>query len=191
MTMQWRREQVMAEIAARTGIDEAMIDRLVRAFHARAMLDGLPGPVFASRIGDWELHLQRIVAFWSSVALTIGRYHGQPMRGHLALPVGAAHSTDGSRCSRKPPRAMTHSLRSRASARALFVQRFTQTPAGASVWIDARAMCRPAAAEHFIERARRIAQGFEGGMAVYHGIMPREGGPFRHPELAKNREGTP
>lgn len=30
-------------------------------------------------------------AFWSSVALMSGRYHGQPMAKHLPLPVDARH----------------------------------------------------------------------------------------------------
>jgi hemoglobin len=30
-------------------------------------------------------------AFWSSVALTSGRYHGQPMVAHLPLPVDTPH----------------------------------------------------------------------------------------------------
>ena len=30
-------------------------------------------------------------AFWSSVALMSGRYHGQPMAKHLPLPIDARH----------------------------------------------------------------------------------------------------
>ena len=37
-------------------------------------------------IGDWEPHL---CAFWSSVALMSGRYHGTPMVKHVALPIDA------------------------------------------------------------------------------------------------------
>ena len=81
----------MAEIVDRTGIDEAMIDRLVRRFYARIREDELLGPIFAARIIDWEPHLQRMCAFWSSVVLMTGRYHGQPMQVHLPLPVDAQH----------------------------------------------------------------------------------------------------
>ena len=59
------REQMIADIAARTGIDEPMIDRLVRRFYAKIRTDALLGPVFDARIRDWEPHLQRMCAFRS------------------------------------------------------------------------------------------------------------------------------
>ncbi|HEX5212879.1 MAG TPA: group III truncated hemoglobin [Pseudolabrys sp.] len=86
-----RREAAIAAIKARTGIDEAMIERLIRAFYVRVQQDPLIGPVFARLITDWEPHLQRMFAFWSSVALMSGRYHGQPMSKHLPLPIDARH----------------------------------------------------------------------------------------------------
>jgi len=86
-----RRAAFAAEIQARTGIDEAMIERLIRAFYQRVQRDPIIGPVFASRISDWEPHLQQMFAFWSSVALMSGRYHGQPMQKHLLLPIDARH----------------------------------------------------------------------------------------------------
>ena len=86
-----RRAEIATEIRERTGIDERMIDRLVRAFYARIREDGLLGPVFASRIKDWEPHLQKMCAFWSSVALMTGVYHGQPMQKHLPLPIDGRH----------------------------------------------------------------------------------------------------
>jgi hemoglobin len=86
-----RRADITAAIQAETGIDEAMIEHLVRSFYARVQADALIGPVFAARIADWEPHLQRMCAFWSSVALMTGRYHGAPMQKHLPLPVDARH----------------------------------------------------------------------------------------------------
>ncbi|HEV2700578.1 MAG TPA: group III truncated hemoglobin, partial [Steroidobacteraceae bacterium] len=44
-----------------------------------------------AKITDWEPHLQKMFAFWSSVALMSGRYRGQPMGKHLPLPVDARH----------------------------------------------------------------------------------------------------
>jgi hemoglobin len=32
-----------------------------------------------------------LCAFWSSVALVSGRYHGQPMAAHLPLPIDTTH----------------------------------------------------------------------------------------------------
>ncbi|MGH6957265.1 MAG: group III truncated hemoglobin [Caulobacteraceae bacterium] len=88
---QARRAAFTAKVETETGIDEAMIERLVRAFYVRVRADPLIGPVFEARIADWEPHLQRMFAFWSSVALMSGRYHGQPMAKHLPLAIDAHH----------------------------------------------------------------------------------------------------
>ncbi len=86
-----RRAQIVQRAREQTGINETMIEQLVRGFYARIRADELLGPIFASRIQDWEPHLQRMFAFWSSVVLSSGAYHGQPMRMHLPLPVDAHH----------------------------------------------------------------------------------------------------
>src|ERR1700743_1651880 len=91
MTAAERREQVVADITARTGITEVMIERLVRSFYERVRTDAMLAPVFDARITDWEPHLQQMCAFWSSVALMSGRYHGTPMPKHMPLPIDAAH----------------------------------------------------------------------------------------------------
>ncbi len=86
-----RRTALTAQIQAETGIDEEMIERLVRAFCVRVRADETLGPIFSARIAEWEPHLQKMFAFWSSVALMSGRYHGQPMARHLPLPIDAEH----------------------------------------------------------------------------------------------------
>ena len=86
-----RREQITAEIVERTGISEAMIERLVHGFYAKVRRDPMLAPVFDAKIRDWEPHLKQMCAFWSSVALMPGRYHGTPMVKHMRLPVDAAH----------------------------------------------------------------------------------------------------
>jgi hemoglobin len=68
-----------------------MVERLIRGFYARVRSDPLIGPVFASRISDWEPHLERMFAFWSSVSLRTRRYSGQPLQKHLPLPIEATH----------------------------------------------------------------------------------------------------
>ena len=86
-----RRARITAEIVAKTGITEALIERLVREFYAKVRSDEVLGPIFEARILDWEPHVQRMFAFWSSVALMSGRYHGSPMAKHMPLPVDADH----------------------------------------------------------------------------------------------------
>jgi len=91
MTGAERREAITAEIMERTGITEAMIERLVHGFYAKVRRDPMLAPVFEARISDWEPHLKQMCAFWSSVALMSGRYHGTPMVKHMPLPVDAGH----------------------------------------------------------------------------------------------------
>jgi hemoglobin len=86
-----RRQRITAEIMERTGINEAMIERLVHGFYAKVRADAVLGPIFEARIRNWEPHLAQMCAFWSSVALMTGRYHGTPMAKHLPLPVDAGH----------------------------------------------------------------------------------------------------
>ena len=86
-----RREQITAEISERTGITEGMIEGLVHAFYDRVRADPVLAPIFDARITNWEPHLAQMCAFWSSVALMSGRYHGTPMVKHMPLPVDAAH----------------------------------------------------------------------------------------------------
>lgn len=136
-----------SDIVERTGIDEAMIERLVHAFYANVREDTLLGPVFEARVHDWDTHLVRMCRFWSSVALMSGAYSGNPMAKHVRLPVDAAHFDR-------------------------WLELFEESAAK---------LCPPAAAAHFIERARRIAQSLELGIAVKVGAMPARGARFyRH-----------
>lgn len=125
-----------AEIIARAGITEAMIERLVRRFYTKVREDVVLGPIFEARIHDWEPHLQRMTSFWSSVALMTGRYHGAPMVKHLPLPVDFEHFDR-------------------------WLALFEATAYG---------VCPLKAEQHFVERARRIAQSLELGIAGFHGV---------------------
>jgi len=136
-----RREAIVQQIRAETGIDEPMIARLVDAFYDRVRADPLIGPVFAERISDWGPHLEQMRLFWSSVALMSGVYHGRPMPKHLPLPVDARHFDR-------------------------WLELFEAT---------AEDVCPPAAAAHFIERARRIAESLELGIAGAQGVLLRKG----------------
>lgn len=140
-----RRAAITAEIQARTGIDEAMIHRLVHGFYDRVRADDVLGPVFAARIREWPPHLERMCAFWSSVALMTGVYSGRPMQAHQSLPVDATH-----------------------------FDRWLAIFEAA-----AHDLCPEAAAEHFIERARRIAESLEMGVAMHEGTILGNGERFR------------
>ncbi|HCK85133.1 MAG TPA: preprotein translocase subunit TatC [Hyphomonadaceae bacterium] len=117
------------------GVDEIMIERLVRHFYAEVRLDPALGPIFAARVSAWEPHLQHMCAFWSSVMLRTGRYHGQPMPMHVRLPVDASHFDR-------------------------WLELFEAS---------ARKTCGKAASL-FVERARRIAQSLELGVAGARGL---------------------
>ncbi len=85
-----RRAAYAAEVTARTGIDERMIRTLVHSFYDRVRADDVLAPLFAARITDWDPHLERMCAFWSSVVLMTGRYHGRPMQKHAPLPISGS-----------------------------------------------------------------------------------------------------
>jgi hemoglobin len=130
-----RRNLLIADIVERTGIDEAMIDRLIRRFYQRARQDALIGPIFEGCVHDWETHFARMRDFWSSVVLMSGRYHGQPMVQHLPLPIDTLHFNR-------------------------WLELFAEA---------AHEVCTPAAAALFIDRAQRIADSLELGIAAQRG----------------------
>ena len=71
---------------AQPPISEELIATLVDTFYMRVRQDETLGPVFARAIGsEWEPHLKRMRAFWSSLLLSSGRYKGNPMLKHLML----------------------------------------------------------------------------------------------------------
>ena len=86
-----RRAALTRQIAERTGIDEPMIETLVRTFYDRVRQDALLAPIFTEAVEDWEAHIQTLCRFWSSVTLATGRYSGRPMAVHAPLPVERAH----------------------------------------------------------------------------------------------------
>lgn len=86
-----RRRAAKLQIERETGIDEAMVKKLVYFFYDRVREDEMLAPVFNTRISNWDKHLGQMCDFWSSVVLMSGRYHGQPMQKHAPLPVGGIH----------------------------------------------------------------------------------------------------
>ena len=70
-------------MSAKSAITEEALGRLVGRFYARVRRDPLIGPVFNGAIDDWDEHLVKLQAFWSSVMLTSGRYKGRPLPAHV------------------------------------------------------------------------------------------------------------
>jgi hemoglobin len=118
------------------GITEPMIRSLVHTFYARVRIDALLGPVFNRAVQDWDAHLDKLCAFWSSVTLMTGRYKGTPMKAHAELP--------------------------------------EVTPAHFERWLalfqdTAIKTCPPDAAQFFVDRANRIAESLQLGIALHRG----------------------
>jgi hemoglobin len=88
--MESRRATLVDDISRQTGITDAMIANLVGTFYGRVRNDPLLAPVFA-RVLNWDEHLEKLRAFWSSVVLMSCRYHGQPMQAHFTLSIEPAH----------------------------------------------------------------------------------------------------
>lgn len=91
MEPQDRRTELARQLRERTGLDEIVLDRLVRRFYMDARLDPDLGPIFSAHVTDWELHFARMVDFWASVGLLAGRYHRNALQAHRVLPLQAAH----------------------------------------------------------------------------------------------------
>lgn len=64
-------------------IEEADLECVIPEFYRRVRANDQIGPLFNTVIEDWPHHLDRLIAFWSSVMLTSGRYKGSPMAAHL------------------------------------------------------------------------------------------------------------
>lgn len=71
-------------------IAEEDLVEVVGRFYARVRRDALLGPVFDHGVHDWNRHLHRLVAFWSSVINGTGRYRGDPMAVHAAVHAAQA-----------------------------------------------------------------------------------------------------
>ena len=79
------RERATAEMKA-IGIDEAFISTLVDTFYSRVLAHPELGPVFDARLaGRWPQHMEKMKAFWSSVAFRSGAYGGKPVQAHLGV----------------------------------------------------------------------------------------------------------
>lgn len=72
--------------AEEIGIDAHFISEMVERFYTSIRADDLLGPIFAERIGNWPVHLERMKLFWRSVLHNSGEFSGNPMARHIAIP---------------------------------------------------------------------------------------------------------
>lgn len=69
-----------------TAITEISVHELVHKFYARVQNDPVLGPVFEQRLaGRWEIHMPRMVAFWTKILLGTGEFEGNVFGKHMAL----------------------------------------------------------------------------------------------------------
>lgn len=66
--------------------NEVGIATMVDRFYDKVRADEHLGPVFDQAVHDWPAHKVVLRDFWSSMILRTGRYQGNPMRMHRALP---------------------------------------------------------------------------------------------------------
>lgn len=96
------RPEITAEVMARTGIDEAVLELNMRSFHEPVLAGSPLRQDFAARIADWPAHLLRIASSCSSVAPTSGQFQDAAMARHLPLPIRQMHLDCWLRLFRQP-----------------------------------------------------------------------------------------
>lgn len=138
-------------------VTEELIERLVRRFYGKVRRDPALGPIFAAAIGeDWEPHLEKMFAFWSSVMRMTGRYKGKPVPAHLRLKAITPEHFE------------------------TWLALFRETAAelcGPELW-------GPEVAALFVERAERIAESLQLALFYKPGLSPAFGGAGASPDLA-------
>lgn len=68
-------------------ISEELIKSVVHRFYGKVRGDAVLGPIFENAIAEdqWPAHLEKMCAFWSSIMMMSGRYHGNPMMAHMRI----------------------------------------------------------------------------------------------------------
>ena len=188
------RTEIVADIVTRTGIDEAMIVRLVPAIHAK----------IADRSDTWAVYSlpgsrtgigisSAMYAFWSSVAPMSGRYMAEPMEKHMSLLWTRSTSTNGSGCSRprlsrsahRPPRRISSSALAGSRRASSWVWR----PRGVSL-VAASAYRRQTAAttmERLMQERRTLPKPTRALAEKRRELAPDAGGDFRQFSKAVSR----
>ena len=65
---------------------EAEVAELVTTLYAKVRDDAILGPIFERHVADWNVHMPKMIAFWSAALCGSKNYRGNPMVVHRALP---------------------------------------------------------------------------------------------------------
>lgn len=60
-------------------------------FYRKVRADCEIGSIFNEAVENWPQHLALLKNFWSTVLLTSGAYHGDPLAAHFKLPLRKEH----------------------------------------------------------------------------------------------------
>ncbi|MBB5375022.1 hemoglobin [Deinococcus metalli] len=85
----WSSRRPGSDLEALGGPDA--LRRVVAAFYARARQDAVIGPIFAAHVHDWDAHVDRVTAFWSTVLGGGAQWRGHLGGAHAGLGLRSAH----------------------------------------------------------------------------------------------------
>jgi len=83
--------------AAPTPAQEAAVERMVRRFYERGLVDPVLGPIFFQHIREWEPHIAIVRDFWLGAIHGTDRYRGNAFAPHMKVdfePEAFAHWLD-------------------------------------------------------------------------------------------------
>lgn len=60
---------------------------LVDSFYSRIQDDHILGPIFNSKIQQWDPHFEKMYRFWQTILLKEHTYSGSPFPFHMPLPI--------------------------------------------------------------------------------------------------------
>lgn len=84
--------QDIADLPSEPTLDLAV--KIVHRFYATVRADAVLGPIFEAKLaGRWDMHLSKMVDFWTSVTMQTGAYSGRPHAAHAGLGLTAEHFT--------------------------------------------------------------------------------------------------
>lgn len=87
MPQRRRRNDRHEDMEQETAISEESIRLMVDRFYADVRKDDVLGPVFERALhGQWDEHMPRMYAFWSTVLLGTSSFQGNVYGKHMVLP---------------------------------------------------------------------------------------------------------